>query len=416
MDRRDRILKYIDKNQLGIEIGPYWSPLTPKRGGYNCLVMDVFDTETVRCMGAENPGLSAENVSQIEEVDLVGSCTHIDQIVEMHGRLGEFDYIVSSHNFEHLPNPIRFLQGCSKVLKPGGVISMAIPDRRACYDYFRPVTRLADWLDAWLHDRSRPTFAQAFDDQWVRASYDHHGVPHGSFFLGADPDLVTAATTIEEQFSEWKVRETSHDAEYHDAHCSVFTPSSLELLLRDSAYLGLIPFEVVEITSTPGVDIFIHLRRSSSAERLRPADYPQIRNTLLHRILNEGSETSALGQLNRRINFEQLRVQFDGVRHETSIYQRALDEIRSELRDSYSSLEMLQNEVTASYAALENERAVVLAHKNLLENAQNALLASQSEINRLSGALAELKRSTSWRLTAPIRGLKVAFRQLVHAR
>ncbi|WP_321782951.1 methyltransferase domain-containing protein [Paraburkholderia sp. J94] len=371
MNRREQILKYIDKDQLGIEIGPYWSPLTPKREGYNCLVMDVFDTQTTRGRAAENPTLSAENTAKIEEVDLVGSCTHIDQIVEQAGRLGEFDYIVSSHNFEHLPNPIRFLQGCAKVLKPGGVISMAIPDHRACYDYFRPVTRLSDWLDAWLHDRSRPTFAQAFDDQWVRAAYDHHGVPHGSFFQGVDPDLVSAATTLEKEFSEWKARMASQDAAYHDAHCSVFTPSSLELLLRDSAYLGLIQFEVVEISSSPGVDIFIHLRRSSSVDALHPADYPKNRNTLLHRILDEGADASTLGKKNRRTDFDQIETQIDVARNESDIYRSALEDVRAELGQSYRDLH-----------------------------------AGQDEINRLRDALAAVKGSTSWRLTAPIRSLK----------
>ena len=53
----------------------------------------------------------------IEEVDLVGSCTHIGKLVRARGEAGKFDYIVSSRNFEHLPNPIRFLQGCAAARK-----------------------------------------------------------------------------------------------------------------------------------------------------------------------------------------------------------------------------------------------------------------------------------------------------------
>ena len=37
---------------------------------------------------------------------------------------------------------------------------MAIPDRRACFDYFRPLTRLSDWIQAFVEDRSRPSSAQ----------------------------------------------------------------------------------------------------------------------------------------------------------------------------------------------------------------------------------------------------------------
>ena len=96
----------------------------------------------------------------IEDVDLVGSSTHIGELVRARGEAGTFDYVVSSHNFEHLPNPIRFLQGCAEALRPGGILSMAIPDRRACFDYFRPVTRLSDWIQAFVEDR-KPAVSRA---------------------------------------------------------------------------------------------------------------------------------------------------------------------------------------------------------------------------------------------------------------
>src|SRR5580658_539233 len=138
MDRREQILKHITKRQRGIEIGPWFAPLAAKRDGYNCLSFDVFDTETLRKNAEGDPFVDSSCVSSIEGVDIVGSSTEICDIIAARGELSTFDYIVSSHNLEHLPNPIRFLQGCHKVLKPGGYLSMAVPDKRACFDYFRP--------------------------------------------------------------------------------------------------------------------------------------------------------------------------------------------------------------------------------------------------------------------------------------
>lgn len=368
MNRRDAILKYITKEQRGIEIGPFCSPLTPKREGYQCLVMDVFDSEATRKMASENPSLSQEQVSCIEDIDLVGSCTHIDEVIGAHGLLGEFDYIVSSHNFEHLPNPIRFLQGCAKVLKPGGIISMAIPDRRACYDYFRPITRLSDWLDPWLEDKSRPTLAQAFDDRWVRATYNHHGVPHGSFFQGVDPQLVSAAMTLEQDFEQWKLRRSLDDCEYHDAHCSVFTPSSLELLVHDCAYLGLIDFEVVEISVSPGVDIFVHLRAGDPYQSLHQSDYYAIRNKILRQMLDEASETSTLG-------FERPVERVDNIKRE-------FDEIKGLLTST----------------TFDRDR-----HRAELETAN-------AKVQQLTDTVSALRASASWRITAPLRRLMTAFK------
>ena len=120
MDRRSAILKYTTKEQRGIEVGPWFNPIASKRDGYRCLVLDVFDSETLRKRAAGDPNIAAASVPLIEDVDLVGSSTHIGELVRARGEAGTFDYIVSSHNFEHLSNPILFLQGCAEALRPGG--------------------------------------------------------------------------------------------------------------------------------------------------------------------------------------------------------------------------------------------------------------------------------------------------------
>lgn len=48
MDRNSLILRFVDKEMLGVEIGPWHSPIAPKALGYDCLSLDVADTETLR--------------------------------------------------------------------------------------------------------------------------------------------------------------------------------------------------------------------------------------------------------------------------------------------------------------------------------------------------------------------------------
>src|SRR4030095_2803129 len=116
VERRTEILKNITKTQKGIEVGPWFSPLAPKQKGYNCLSLDVFDTETLKEKAKTDPLVADNKIPLIEPVDLIGTATAIDRIVEERGELGTFDYIISSHNFEHSPNPITFLNSSARGL------------------------------------------------------------------------------------------------------------------------------------------------------------------------------------------------------------------------------------------------------------------------------------------------------------
>ncbi len=111
MDRRDAITKYITKDMRGLEVGPWFAPLAAKKGGYNCLSVDVFDADALRERARNDSNISDEVLSNIEEVDLLGTSTEIASLIEARGEIGTYDYIISSHNFEHLPNPIKVSPG-----------------------------------------------------------------------------------------------------------------------------------------------------------------------------------------------------------------------------------------------------------------------------------------------------------------
>jgi len=314
MDRRDEILKFIKKGDRGVEIAPWFNPLVAKRDGYNSLVLDIFDAESLRARASLDPNIPRVSIPLIEEVDVVGSATFIGDLIRARGESNSFDYVVSSHNFEHLPNPIKFLQGCGEVLRSGGVVSVAVPDRRCCFDYFRPVTRLSEWLEAFVKESEQPSCAQCFDTREMFASYRVGSGRLHSFARGVrseDVGVDLAEVNLRGLLQDWMLRVKSGDKTYHDSHCSVFTPSSFELLVRDAGFLGLVPFEIIEIRAGHG-EFYAHLRLGRSGDSLRLADYEEIRNCLLRRIQDECAETSG--------RFQEMLQEVGGKRREVGQY------------------------------------------------------------------------------------------------
>ncbi|MGF6371287.1 SAM-dependent methyltransferase/cell division protein FtsB [Paraburkholderia sp. RAU6.4a] len=375
MERRDAVLKGISRAQKGIEIGPWFNPLASKAEGYQCLVLDVFDLATLRQRATDIANVPDDIRDRIEEVDLLGSSTQIEELVRSRGELGQFDYIVSSHNFEHLPDPIRFLQGCAQALKPGGLISMAIPDKRSCFDYFRPVSTLGQWIEAYECKREKPTSAQYFDLYSCLGAFDNGNGKDIAFHRGVTPDRVSVGLALEKYYAEWLKQTRSGSVEYLDTHCSVFTPSSFELLIRDLGYLGLCSFEIVEVFDSPGVEFYGRLRKADSTPILHPSDYEAIRNKLLRRILEETAESSSA-----RSQSVELIAQNTALKNE---------------------IEDLRQQNIAQNAALSAE-VERLRQRNIELERQSALKERE---------LFELRASTSWRLTSPLRRAVTALRK-----
>lgn len=284
MDRMARILRGIDKSMLGIEVAPWFAPIASKATGYNVRILDVFDRDALLARAKVDPNLIDRDMGLLEDVDYVGSATEIATIIPPKD-LGTFDYIVSSHNFEHLPNPIKFLQGCEKVLKPGGILSIVVPDRRGCFDYFRPNTQLGDWLDAHAANRDRPTQRQVFDLKSQTAFYQRSKEEAGAFTIGTDREQIKISSDLAECYQQYFL--DPDDNGYHDAHCTVMTPASLELLLTEIIYLGFVNFEIEEISGTTRFEFFVRLRFSGPRPTPTAAEFRAQRAKLMRRVLGD---------------------------------------------------------------------------------------------------------------------------------
>ncbi len=291
MDRRSVILGGISKREKGIEVAPWFAPIAPKWNGYDCLALDVFDTETLKQRAVADKNINPATISSIEPVDLVGNAIDIAELVSKRHSLGAFDYVVSSHNFEHLPDPIRFLQGCSKVLKPGGIVTMAVPDHRACFDFFRPHTLVHEWLEAHIQCRRRPTPTQVLATSIYFAKLQTPRHAAFAFSITDDPAHVSVVGDLQTGYRQFVEATSSNSDEYADAHCTVMSPRSLELLLIECRQLGLLSFRILEISQPVGCEFFVRLQTGEGTDcgPMPLEDFATRRTQLLHAITNENA-------------------------------------------------------------------------------------------------------------------------------
>jgi len=235
-----------------LEIGPSHNPLAPKKKGFNVHILDHASAAELRNK-YQGHGVNLDN---IEEVDFVW---HGEPFQGLIGKTGCYDWIIASHVIEHVPDLISFLQQCEALLKPTGVLSLVIPDKRYCFDYFSSSSSTGSVLDAYAEKRVRPSHGQIFD-HFANASKRNGNIAWSSDGLGGADELVH---TFTEAQAHWARSVSTMD--YIDVHCWRFTPASFRLLVSELLILGLIGLEIKAEFDTTGCEFYVSLSKKGGA-------------------------------------------------------------------------------------------------------------------------------------------------------
>ena len=305
-----------------IEIGPSHAPIAPKADGWRSFAVDHTDQAGLRVKFAD----LEVDLDAIEPVDAIWSGGALDAAVPP-DLAGSFDLLIASHVFEHLPDPIRFLDAASRLLKPEGVISLAIPDQRFCFDYFRPVSTTADMLEAWFARRTvhpPPTLwnhATATVTMDGVGAWGQHPVSRPAYQSGAD--FTRAA--VEARFAP-----RGADAAYEDAHAWMLTPAVFTQIMLELAQLELTSWKIRACEGPLGCEFLVHLVRGATP-MADPATFQETRLALARRHVEELREQVGFAEAGGLLSGSPVTIVEPSLAARLTAQEQRLTEIESRL-------------------------------------------------------------------------------------
>ena len=122
----------------GIEIGGLHRPLRLYEGA-TVKYVDRLSTEEVRRFYPDVADQPQVNVDIVDDAEILSKIADVS-----------VDFVIANRLIEQTRNPIGTVENFLRVVKPGGIIFMAIPDKRFTFDRSREITPFAHIREDYL--------------------------------------------------------------------------------------------------------------------------------------------------------------------------------------------------------------------------------------------------------------------------
>jgi SAM-dependent methyltransferase len=247
--RRSFLAKYIDiERNEGLEIGPLDSPMVLKAEG-TIYYLDYLDHEQLVSRHANR-----RNVSKIVHPDYVISDQKISSEISR-----KFDYIIACHVIEHVPNLVQWLKDIQKLMSQGGVLFLAVPDKRYTFDFLRPLTSLAHILNDYYLSKNKANLEHIFEHIYLKREVTSKDIWQGEF----EDKIRLGRYSLVEAYK--RAMSYLDSGEYIDVHCHVFTCESFVNIMIDISESGFIDYQIVGVdeVAEPSNEFLIVMRKGS---------------------------------------------------------------------------------------------------------------------------------------------------------
>ena len=234
--RAKKITEELFLEGTGIEYGPLHAALIEK-SQYDVLYADFADRDFLRSHYAHDKSV---NIERIPHIDIVTEGKDISIFVDDNS----MDYVVASHVMEHIPDILGWLESNLRVLKPGGRIAVAFPDKRYCFDLKRKSSSISKVIAAHLERRSRPNFESICDHFWNVATvgavdcWEGKSTPENSDYIYPRDNIIEFLT------------EKLESSAYTDVHCWIFSDEEFLETMKAAMPYSKIDYKIVSFYPT----------------------------------------------------------------------------------------------------------------------------------------------------------------------
>jgi hypothetical protein len=218
--RRAHLDRFIDVSAAqGLEVGPYNQPMVSRSEGDIKYLDYMTRAQLLDLKGPEH--LQGD----IPETDYIVSDNHYNCHVKE-----DFDYIIANHVAEHSPNFVRFFRDLADLIRPQGILFIALPDKKFTFDKFRSDTDLSHILYDFYKDVDEISMEHLLE---LELYYDLN-------FTGQEMRLSG-------RLNNERLKQVLSQKPHIGIHCHVFRSETLlSKVMYPLMYMGLIPFKLLK--------------------------------------------------------------------------------------------------------------------------------------------------------------------------
>jgi SAM-dependent methyltransferase len=253
--RKDKIA-YIETNYLGqsatvLEISPSINPMLTEQDSYNVEYLDACTTQELqdRAIQAGRDIHCAPSINYLHDFN--------QSIAHCVGHK-KFDFVVSSHVIEHVPDLVGHFNEVREILNDNGKYAFFAPDKDLCFDAKKPSSSLGQIVEARLEKRRVASVSALIDEYYYGVKRAGSGAWSNSESAPFSPKYIESRKLILDVLKNPMIAESWH------GHIWRFTPASFNEVFNELNQLGLVDLSLVEVVPTKHMEFIVVLSAGES--------------------------------------------------------------------------------------------------------------------------------------------------------